>query len=360
MFRSRRRACRLVASAALAVVVAACGGGAPGAARPAATDGRGGGGGGGEVRLRLGYLPNVTHAPAIVAKERGIFEADLGRDVAVEYSAFGAGPEAVQAIMSGALDAVYIGASPTVIAWARTRKGVRVVAGAASGGAFLVVRPGIDSAADLEGRWIATPQLGGTQDIALRAWLKRNGLETDPAGGGDVAVVPQANAQTLAAFEQGRIAGAWVPEPWAARLVREAGGRVLVDEATLWPRGRYATTHLIVRAQFLSEHRDVVKNLVKANADAITFIRTDRARAEALVADGIEKVTGKEIGVDLVTASFDHITFTNDPIASSLRQSARDAHDLGLIEPVDLDGLYDLTLLNEVLRDRNEPPVSDT
>ena len=167
------------------------------------------------------------------------------------------------ALLAGAIDATYIGPNPSVNAFQQSHGAVRVVAGAASGGAYLVVKPNIDSAADLKGKKVASPQLGNTQDIALRSWLKQHGLKTDANGGGDVSVIPQDNATTLDTFRQGAIAGAWVPEPWATRLVDEGGGKILVDERTLWPQGQYVTTDLLVSTSFLKAHPDVVKRLLE-------------------------------------------------------------------------------------------------
>ena len=232
--------------------------------------------------------------------------------------------------------------------------------GAASGGAFLVVNADIDSPEDLAGKTLATPQLGNTQDVALRAWLKEQGYETDTAGGGDVSVLPQENAQTLDTFKSGDIDGAWVPEPWATRLINEGGGKILVDERDLWPDGKYVTTHLIVRTEFLDDHPDVVKQLIEGVAASIDLIDDDVDQAKTYVSTAIETLTGKPIASELVDASFTNITFTLDPVASSLATSATNAEDLGLLDPVDLDGIYDLTLLNEVLAARGEPEVSDS
>src|SRR5262245_25584777 len=227
---------RVVTLAAIAVVAVVASGGAAMAKRtkdPAASK---------PGTLRLGYFPNVTHAPALVGIEGGILQKKLGKNVTLELKVFNSGTEAIEAIAADALDASYIGPSPTITAWTQFDKGVRVVSGAASGGAYLVVKPAINSAADLKGKVVATPQLGNTQDVALRTWLKTKGLKTDIAGGGDVSVRPQDNATTLTTFKSGDIEGAWVPEPWATRLVTEGGGKILVDESTLWPRGRYVTT----------------------------------------------------------------------------------------------------------------------
>ena len=231
------------------------------------------------------------------------------------------------------------------------------MSGSTSGGAFLVVRDGIDSPEDLEGLTLATPQLGNTQDVALRAWLKDEGYETDDAGGGDVSIQPQANGDALAAFIAGDIDGAWVPEPFATRFIQEGGAHVLVDEGDLWPDGEYVTTHLIVRTAFLEEHPDVVKAIIEGLAAAIDLIESDPDEAKTLTNEGIEAITDKPLSRRGDRRRLGEPRFTLDPIASSLEQSAQDAEDVGLLDPVDLDGIYDLTLLNEVLADRGDDEV---
>jgi NitT/TauT family transport system substrate-binding protein len=312
----------------------------------------------GSVTLRLGYFPNVTHATAIVGVESGLFKEKLGNTVQLETSTFNAGPAAIEALNSDALDATYIGPNPAINAYAQSDgEAIRIVSGATSGGAFLVVKSTIKSAKDLKGKKVASPQLGNTQDVALRTYLKKKGLKTDTAGGGDVSIVPQENAQTLDLFKQDEIDGAWVPEPWATRLVQEGSGKILVDERKLWPEGRYVTTHLIVRTEFLKDHPDVVKKLLEGQVAANDLIKNDSTRAEQLVRQGIDKATGKPIAPELVTASFKNLVFTNDPIASSLRKSAKDAQAAGLLKPADLKGIYSLKLLNQVLKQQGETTV---
>jgi NitT/TauT family transport system substrate-binding protein len=159
-------------------------------------------------------------------------------------------------------------------------------------------------------------------------------------------------------FKQGEIDGAWVPEPWATRLMQEGGGKILVDERKLWPEGRYVTTHLIVRTEFLEDYPDVVKKLLEGHVAANTLIANDTNRAEELVSQGIEEATGKPIAPELVTASFSNLVFTNDPIASSLRKSAKDAEAVGLLRPVNLKGIYSLKLLNQVLKEQGTSTVN--
>ena len=307
--------------------------------------------------VRLGFFPNVTHAPALVGVEEGFFEESLG-DTKLTTSTFNAGPEAVEALFADALDVTYIGPNPAINAFAQSNgEAIRIVSGSTSGGAFLVTTPEITSAEDLKGEKVATPQLGNTQDVALRTWLQDEGLSSDTSGGGDVSIVPQANADTLTAFQNGDIAGAWVPEPWATRLIEEGGGKVLVDEATLWPEGRYVTTHIIVRTAFLDEYPGTVKAILEGHQSALGFIESDPEQARKDTNAQIEALTDKPLPEDVLAAAWENLTFTDDPIASSLEQSAKDAEEVGLLDPVDLEGIYDLSILNSLLVAADQPEV---
>jgi NitT/TauT family transport system substrate-binding protein len=341
----------LGAALALAIAAGTIAGTTPaGSAAPAAP--------GPSSTLRLGYFPNVTHAAALVGAQGGLFKAALGPNVTLKLSTFSAGPAAVEALLSNSVDASYVGPNPAINAFVQSQGAVRIVAGAASGGAFLVVRPGITKAADLKGKVLASPQLGNTQDVALRTWLKQHGLKTSVNGGGDTSIRPEDNAVTLQAFEQHQIDGAWVPEPWATRLVTDGGGKVLLDERTLWPRGRFATTELVVRTDYLKAHADVIQSLLEGQVDAVGLIQSDPTRAEQLVAQGIQAATGQSLRATLIAASFGSISFTNDPIASSLRTQAQQAHQLGLLASARVNGIFDVRILNRVLRAKGKPAVS--
>jgi NitT/TauT family transport system substrate-binding protein len=315
--------------------------------------------GGGEVAdLRLGYFPNVTHAPAIAAVNEGFFEEHLDGVANVEYSTFDSGTEAGEALLNEGIDATFIGPNPAINAFAQTDgEAVRLIAGTTSGGAALVVDDSIQAPEDLAGKTIATPSLGNTQDVALRAWLTEEGYTFDDAGGGDVPIVNLDNSDTLAALQDGTINGGWVPEPWATRLIQEGGGHVLVDEADLWPDGQFVTTHLLVRTAYLEEHPDVIRGLLEGLADGEDFVNDDAAAAQASVNEGIEAVTGEALPEEVISTSWENLEFTLDPIASSLEESKNDAVTVGLLEDVDLEGIYDLTILNEVLEERGEDPI---
>jgi len=309
--------------------------------------------------VRLGYFANVTHAPAIAALERGFLANQLGTSATLEARVFNAGPEAVEALFSDALDLSYIGPNPAINAFAQSNgEAIRIIAGATSGGAALVVQPSITAVAQLRGTKLATPQRGNTQDVALRAWLAQQGLRSDLEGGGDVSILPQANAQTLETFRAGEIQGAWVPEPWASRLVLEGGGSVLVDERSLWPDGRFVTTHLIVRTQFLREQPELVNAVLRAHLRAIEFLNADPVQAREVVNAAIGRMTGKSLPVAVLERAWETLTFTADPLAATLERSAEAAVSVGLLEPVKLDGIYDLEPLNAILAASGQPPIA--
>ena len=309
--------------------------------------------------LRLGYFPNLTHATALVGVQSGIFQRELGT-VKLEASTFNAGPAAVEALFSRAIDAAYVGPNPTITAWSRSHgAAIRVISGEASGGASLVVRAGINSAADLKGKRVADPQLSGTQDVALRYWLARQGLKTDPSGGGDVSIVPEDNGQALTAFKSSprQVDGAWVPEPWATRLVSEGGGHVLVDERDLWPGGQFVSTNLVVRTEFLRQNPGVVEKLLRGQVRANAFLRSNTADAERAVNMAIMSITGRALASSVVSTSWQKLTFTNDPLPASLQATLDHAVEVGLQSKVDLRALYDLGPLNRVLAELGEAPV---
>jgi NitT/TauT family transport system substrate-binding protein len=342
----RRLGLSLVA-VVLSTLVAACGGAA--SQSPASQ----------QVTLRLGHFANLTHATALVGIEQGLFAQSLGSNVTLKTSVFNAGPEAVTALLSGSIDASYLGPNPAVNAYVQSHgQAVRVISGATSGGASLVVKPSITTSEDLRGKKLSTPQLGNTQDVALRWWLGQKGLKTNVQGGGDVSIIPQDNAQTLQSFRSGQIDGAWLPEPWATRLIVEGGARQLVDERDLWPGGLFATTVLAVRTDFLRAHGDVVKRLLQGQVKADLAVNRQPNESQRAANDEIGNITGKKLPDAEVSEAWSHMRFTNDPIAASVRTSADHAQKVGLLSKVDLKGITDLTLLNQVLADQGLPRVS--
>lgn len=345
-----RRIAASLAVLASTGVLAACG---------AAVDAQGGSGG--AVILRLGYLPNITHAVPIVGLAEGFYARDLGSGVTLRTQTFNAGPAAVEAIFGGALDAAYVGPNPAINAFVKSKGAVvRIVAGAASGGAGLVVRSaaGITAPDDLRGRKLASPQLGNTQDVALRSYLAAHGIHTTPQGGGDVSITSTDNSTILQLLKQGQVDGAWLPEPYLSRAISEDGARLFVDEATLWPGGQFPTTELIVTTALEKAHPDVVRNLVRAHVDAAGFIAANPARAQADVNDALLRLTQKKLSDAVVASAWQRLNFTVDPLATALAKQAAAAHSAGLLDSDDLHGIMDLTVLNSVLQAQGKPTVS--
>ena len=350
----RRTALAGLLVAAVSLTTAACG-------SDDAESGDSGSAGAEVPTLRLGYFPNVTHSTAIVGVEQGFFSDAIGDSATLETATFNAGPAAIEALFSDAVDATYIGPNPTVNGYVQSEgEAVRVISGAASGGAFLVVREGITTPEQLKGTTIATPQLGNTQDVALRYWLSEQGLTSDLSGGGDVSIAPQENSQILDAFAAGAIDGAWVPEPNATRLI-DAGATVLVDERDLWPEGRFVTTNLIVNPTFLEENPEVVKRLIEGQVEATEWLNANPEEAQTVVGDAIAELSGSPLPEGVIAKSWENIEFTDDPVASSLLAGAEHAAEVGTLEggAPDLEGLYDLSILNEVLAEKGLPEVSE-
>jgi len=319
--------------------------------------------------LRLGYFGNVTHAPALVGVRQGFLADALetGTGTTLSTQVFNAGPAAIEALNAGAIDAAYLGPNPAINSFVQSRgESVAVIAGATSGGAQLVVRPGIRNAAQLKGKVLATPQLGGTQDVALRSYLASQGLAAGPDGGGDVTINPTENAQTLKLFQDGKLDGAWLPEPWASRLVLQARAEVLVDEADLWDGslagkpGQFTTSVLIVSRKYAADHPGTVEALLRGHVAAIDWLNAaaPAERAEAVNA-GLKEAAGAELPGDVIDRALRNIEFTPDPLAGTFPRLLEDGVESGLTRPAELAGLFDLRGLNQVLAEEpGHSPVS--
>jgi NitT/TauT family transport system substrate-binding protein len=304
------------------------------------------------VTVRLGFLTNVTHASALVGLKEGFFAKALGSAGTLQPTAFSTGTEETTALLAGQLDAAYVGPNPAINAWQKSSgAAIKIISGAATGGASVVVAKGITSASQLRGKTLATPSLGNTQDVALRSWLKKNGLATTATGGGDVFVKPTTpNSAAVLEFKAGQIAGGSEPAPYDVEMVKD-GGTVLYSEPGV-------TTLLVVTQSFLSAHPAIVADLVKAQVQANDFIKSNQAAAEADVNAELASYTGKPLKASIVAASFAEITFTDDPDASSLATDASLATSLGLLKPVTLSGIFDLDPLNQALAAAGQAQVS--
>ena len=311
--------------------------------------------------IRVGAFPNVTHPQPMVGKANGWFEKAMGPNVKIDWKSFNAGPSAIEALFAGAIDMAYIGPNPTISGYVRSNgEALRVVAGAASGGAALVVRAdaGINKPEDFHGKKVASPQLGNTQDVALRAWLKAHGMKPIDKGG-DVQVLPMANPDQLTLFAKKELDAAWAPEPWATRLIREGNGRLFLDERDLWPNRQFIVTNLIVSTKFLREHPDLVKNWVRAHVELTDWINGHLTDAKKTINQQIEKETGKALPAAIMDDAFTRLEVTYDPLRNSLVTAAHSAFDAGFLGRAlpDLSGLYDLNSLNQVLTEKGKKAI---
>src|SRR5580700_9060789 len=304
------------------------------------------------VTLRLGYLANITHAPALIAVKNGYFTKELGSAGTVKTTVFASGTQETTAILAGQIDAAYVGPNPAINAWSKSGgTAIKIISGAATGGASIVVKPSISSATQLKGQSLATPSLGNTQDVAVRYWLKQQGLTTSATGGGDVAIKPTTpNSAAVLEFKSGQIVGGSEPSPYDVEMVQD-GGKVLLSEPGV-------TTVLMVTQSFLNAHPAVVADLLKANLDALNYIKSNPAQAQADANDELAAYTGKPLSSKVIGPAFKEITFTDDPDATSLTQDAQQATSVGLLTSVNLNGIFDLTPLNSILTAADDPTVS--
>lgn len=312
--------------------------------------------------LRVGHFPNITHAQALIAhgltrKGEGWFEKRLGQDVEVQWYVYNAGPSAMEAIFTQSIELAYVGPNPAINAHLKSRgEEIRIVAGACSGGAALVVQPDghIKSDADFKGRKIGTPQFGNTQDVAARAWLKSKGFHISMTGG-DALVVPTSNPDQLSLFERGDLDAVWTVEPWVSRLVLEAKGKIYLDESEIWNQtgGKYVTTQLVSSASFLRDRRALLKKWIAAHVELTEWINKNAEEAEKILNEEMKAETTRALPQATLDRAWKHLDLTYDPVRQSLLKSADDAYRIGFIrQKPDLSRIYDLRLLTEVLRER--------
>ncbi|MFG3658469.1 aliphatic sulfonate ABC transporter substrate-binding protein [Streptomyces sp. NPDC047706] len=310
--------------------------------------------------VRIGYFGNLTHATALVGRQQGFFQKELGATKA-EYATFNAGPSEIEALNSGSVDIGWIGPSPAINGYIKSGgKNLRIIGGSASGGVKLVVDPEkIRSLKDVKGKRIGTPQLGNTQDVAFLNWIAEQGWKVDAQSGeGDVSVVRTDNKVVPDAYRSGSVDGAWVPEPTASKLVAD-GGKVLLDEADLWPDKKFVITNIIVSQSFLKDHPRAVEAVLRASVETNRWISANPGRAKAAANEQLGADTGKPLPAEVLDPAWRSIRITDDPLAATLDAQARHAVKVGLLERPVLKGIYDLTPLNKILAARGEATVAD-
>src|ERR671911_1658446 len=306
--------------------------------------------------LRIGYFPNINHAQAVIGLGRGDFQNALGDNVQVTTQIFNAGPSAIEALFANQIDVTYVGPNPAINGYVQSNgEALRIISGAASGGALFVVRndSGINSPQDLANKKFSSPQLGNTQDVALRKYLLDNGYKTTE-NGGNIEIIPAKTADIVSMMIKKDIDGAWLPEPWGAKLVKEANAKVLVDERDLWPNGQFVTAHIVARTDYIEKNPDIIKKLLEAHIDTTSWINNNSEEALQIFNAELNKLMGQTIPEDEFREGISRIELTHDPIKESLFKAANDAFDIGFLGNTrpELSEIYDVRILNEVLKGR--------
>lgn len=314
--------------------------------------------------LRLGYFPNINHAQAVIGIGNGDFQKELGDNIEIKSFVFNAGPSAIEALFARQIDAAYVGPNPAINGYIVSGgKNVKIIAGASSGGAVFVVRndSGIQTPKDFAGKKFASPQLGNTQDVALRKYLLDNGYKTKEKGG-NVEVIPIKNPDILTLMLKKEIDGAWVPEPWGEKLIKEGNARLFLDERTLWPNGKFVTANIIVNPEYLRANPDVIKKFLEAHINETQWINNNKVQALNVYNTELKKLTGQTIPDDQLKDAFSKLELTYDPIKQSLFKSANDAFEVGFLGKTkpDLTGIYDLTVLNNIIKEKNLTPIDES
>jgi NitT/TauT family transport system substrate-binding protein len=342
---STRRTLRFLAAAMAALALAAGCSRAGGNDKPAPVAAQGD-----ATEVRLGYFPNVTHTPAIIGVKKDFYTKELG-STKLSTQTFNAGPDEVNALLGKSLDIAFIGSGPAINAFTKSNGTIQLISGAVSGGAQLVTKPDITSPEQLSGKNIATPQLGNTQDVALKKFVADKKIP-------DVRITVTDNPKTLDAFKKGDLDGAWLPEPWSSRLVLDAGAKVLVDEKSLWPDGRFPTTVVIVRSEFLQQHPQTVQAILRGHLNAIEWAKANQAEAKTVVNSALKELAGSTLTQPVLDRAFSAIELTTDPIASTFPQLAKDSVTAGIVKSAaDLKGFADFSALNEALKSLGKPAV---
>ena len=312
-----------------------------------------------QSKIRVAFFPSIGHAVPIVGIENGIFEKGIGEQIQIETKLFDSGPQVIESIFASSIDVAYVGPGPVINGFLKSHgKDIRILAGAASGGASFIVQPdsGLDSIENFDGKRIASPQISNSQDVSLRYYLASNDLKPVEKGG-TVFVLNISNPDIYTLFAKGDIDGAWVPEPWATMLVQDLDGVRLFNEEKLWPNEEFASVLLIARTDYLENNPELVENWLKSHEETVTWINTNPDKSKSIFDDFLKKHMGKSLPTKIIDESFSNLTITSDPIKNSVLTFAERADSLGYLGRTgyNLDGIFyqpDLNL-NEMVEEQN-------
>ena len=297
-----------------------------------------------ENKIRIAYFPNIGHAIPIVGIEKGFFEASIGNTTKIETRVFDSGPQAIESLFANSIDVAYVGPGPAINGFLNSENhNVKILAGAASGGASFIVHPlsEINIASDFAGKKIAAPQIGNTQDVSLRNYLSENGLKPAEKGGSVIIYnIPNPDIYTL--FVKGDIDGAWVAEPWATILEYELDGKRLFHEEELWPNNEFASVLLIGNTNFAEKNPTIIKNLLKSNSDIADWINQNPMETRIIFNNFLNSHLGQSLSDDVVDIALSNLVITDDPLSDSVHSFAEKADTLGYLgrNGYDLSGIF--------------------
>lgn len=309
--------------------------------------------------VKVGFFPNITHAQALVGKDQGKYEKALGEKYSVQWNQFSAGSSQIAALLTGAVDIGYIGPGPAINAYISSRGDIQIISGAAGGGAVLVSRNGltIKSVNELNGRKVAVPQYGNTQDLFLRKLLQENGLK-DKTKGGTVEIVQAENPDIKFLLCKGDIDAALVPEPWGSRLVKEVGANIALDFNQIWTDENYATAVIVVRKEFLQEHPEVVEKFLRTHVELTNYINENKEESKKIINKQVEELTKKSLPEDVLDNSFKRLILTNNPQKKSIDEMVKLLVNTGILkQQPDTKSLFNLELLNRILKEKGQQQI---
>lgn len=295
-----------------------------------------------EKTVVIGYFPNIDHAPAMVAKEKGFYEKQLGKDVHVEYKTFPDGGAFMTALKTGDIDAGLVGPGPVMNNFTNGAD-VKIIAGASSGGTAIVAskKSGINSIEDFNGKTFITPGVGCTHDVQMETFLQDFGISSARIGG-TLKHVTGNPAQYASMFESGKVDLAAVPEPWASQLVKDVGAKIIVDSSEIAYGKTLPNTILVSSGKKIKADKDVIAKIVKAQAEAIAFIESNPDEAKEITIKSIKEITKQELDKDVVDTAWTHIRFTEEVNQDVIQQFAASSVDLHFLkEKPDFASLID-------------------
>jgi len=286
-----------------------------------------------ENKIRIAYFPNIGHAIPIVGIEKGFFEESIGNQTKIETRVFDSGPQAIESLFANSIDLAYVGPGPAINGFLNSENhNVKILAGAASGGASFIVHPNseINSVSNFAGKKIAAPQIGNTQDVSLRHYLSENGLKPAEKGG-SVIVYNISNPDIYTLFVKGDIDGAWVAEPWATILETELGGKRLFHEEELWPNNEFASVLLIANADYVEKNPTVIANFLQSHHETVTWINTNPIETRIVFNNFLNSYLGQSLSDDVIDIALSNIVITADPLHNSIFSFAERADALGYL-----------------------------